>query len=111
MFIASEGVRERNAYPWEKIILLLLKYDETWNDLPFVHRVLEELNKILDKFQSDVHTLGDVLSVIKIIRTGTVDDLFAWKEELLDKKKNIISQVTERLKESHYKSGSMVVSK
>ena len=35
VFIASEEVRERNAYPWDKTILSLLKSDEIWNDLPF----------------------------------------------------------------------------
>ena len=82
--IASEEVRERNAYPWDKTILSLVKSDEIWNDLPFVHRVMEEFNKILDKFQRDVHTLRDVLSVIKSIRTGTIHDHFTWKEGLLE---------------------------
>ena len=82
VFIASEELRERNAYPWDKTILSLLKSDEIWNDLPFVHRVLEEFNKILNKFQSDLPTLEDILSIIKSILTGTIHDLFAWKEGL-----------------------------
>ena len=84
MLITSEEVQERNAYPWDKTINSLLKSDEIWNDLPFIHRVLEEFNKILDKFYSDVPTLGDVLSVIKVIRTETIHDLFSWKEGLLE---------------------------
>ena len=82
VFIASEEVRETNAYPWDKTILSLLQSDEIWNDLPFVHRVLEEFNKILNKFQSDLPTLEDILSIIKSILTGTIHDLFAWKEGL-----------------------------
>ena len=84
VFIASKEVQERNAYPWDKTILSLLRSDEIWNDLPFFHRVLEEFNKILGKFQCDVPTLGDVLAVIESIRSGTIHDLFVWKEGLLE---------------------------
>ena len=75
--------RERNAYPWDKTILSLLKSDEIWNDLPFVDRVLDQFNKILDTFQSDAPTLVDVSFVIKSIRTGTFI-FFAWKEGPLE---------------------------